>query len=92
MATTLPAPPEKVWPWLVQMGGDRAGFYSWDRLDHHREPSADRIVPEWQHLQQGQPLMGAVGLVLLQPLHFIMQTRQFRNLRARVSAQARGLS
>ena len=56
MATTLPAPPEKVWPWLVQMGGDRAGFYSWDRLDHHREPSADRIVPEWQHLQQGQRL------------------------------------
>jgi len=29
-----------------------------------------------------------VGLVLLQPLHFIMQTRQFRNLRARVRAQA----
>ena len=39
-----------------------------------------------------QPLIGAAGLVLLQPLHFIMQTRQSRNLRARVSAQARGLS
>lgn len=39
-----------------------------------------------------QPLMGAVGLVLLQPLHVIMKTRQFRNLRARVSTQARGLS
>ena len=26
MATTLPAPPEQVWPWLVQMGGERAGF------------------------------------------------------------------
>ena len=34
MATTLPVPPEKVWPWLAQMGGDRAGWYSWDRLDH----------------------------------------------------------
>ncbi|MGE5286098.1 MAG: hypothetical protein ACM3ML_02630, partial [Micromonosporaceae bacterium] len=45
MATTLPAPPEKVWPWLVQMGGERAGFYSWDRLDHGGKPSADRIVP-----------------------------------------------
>ena len=31
---------------------------------------------------------GVVGLVLLQPLHFIMQTRQFRNLRARGRAQA----
>ncbi len=28
MAATLPAPPEKVWPWLVQMGGDRAGFFA----------------------------------------------------------------
>ena len=54
MATTLPAPPEEVWPWLVQMGGDRAGWYSWDRLDHGGKPSADRIVPGWQHLAEGQ--------------------------------------
>ncbi len=47
MAATLPAPPEKVWPWLVQMGGDRAGFCSWDRLHHGGKPSADRIVPGW---------------------------------------------
>ena len=165
MATTLPAPPERVWPWLVQMGGDRAGFYSWDRLDHHGEPSADRIVPEWQSLQQGQrlnsepsgqnwmtvavvepnrtlvlrsnfelpsghsfdprtgprsrvyldgiwgfylrqvpggrtrlvahtrgksrprPFMGAFDLLLGEPVHFIMQTRQFHNLRNRVGAQ-----
>jgi hypothetical protein len=56
MATTLPAPPEKVWPWLVQMGGDRAGWYSWDRLDHGGEPSADRIVAQWQNLAEGQRL------------------------------------
>jgi proline iminopeptidase len=56
MATTLPAPPEKVWPWLVQMGGDRAGWYSWDRLDHFGEPSADHVVPEWQDLKEGQRL------------------------------------
>ena len=37
-------------------GGDRAGLHSWDRLDHHGEPSADRIVPERQSLQQGQRL------------------------------------
>jgi hypothetical protein len=33
MATTLPAPPEKVWRWLAQMGGDRGGWYSRDWLE-----------------------------------------------------------
>jgi proline iminopeptidase len=48
MAATIPAPPEDVWPWLVQMGADRAGFYSFDRLDNGGRPSADRIHAEWQ--------------------------------------------
>ncbi|MCG6494335.1 hypothetical protein [Kitasatospora sp. A2-31] len=59
MATTLPAPPEQVWPWLVQMGGDRAGWYSWDRLDRMGEPSATAIVPEWQSLEEGQRLIAS---------------------------------
>ncbi|MEV6944352.1 hypothetical protein AB0N07_20560 [Streptomyces sp. NPDC051172] len=166
MATTLPAPPEKVWPWLVQMGGDRGGWYSWDLLDHFGEPSADRIAPEWQTLEEGQRLQatrdgqswftvarlepnrtlvlrsdlslpsghsfdpewdalplarmdGVWGfhlrptaegktrlvvrtrgqgrprrltrpfdLLLGEPAHFIMQTRQFHNLRTRVAAAA----
>ena len=56
MATFLPAPPERVWRWLVQMGGGRAGWYSWDWLDNNGRPSANRIVPEWQSLKQGQHL------------------------------------
>ena len=56
MATTLPAPPETVWPWLVQMGGDRGGWYSRDWLDNNGKPSAERIVPEWQDLEVGQHL------------------------------------
>lgn len=56
MAATLPAPPEKVWPWLVQMGGGRGGWYSWDWLDNDRKPSAGHIEPEWQNLQVGQHL------------------------------------
>jgi hypothetical protein len=56
MATTLPAPPERVWPWLVQMGLGRGGWYGWDWLDNHGVPSADRIVAQWQHLEQGQRL------------------------------------
>ncbi|MER7751936.1 hypothetical protein [Kitasatospora sp. NPDC097643] len=56
MATTLPAPPSTVWPWLVQMGCDRGGWYSWDRLDNGGRPSADRIVAAWQSLAVGQRL------------------------------------
>lgn len=56
MATTLPAPPEEVWPWLVQMGGGRGGWYSWDWLDNDGNPSADRIVPRWQSLARGDHL------------------------------------
>lgn len=56
MATTISAPPEEVWPWLVQMGCDRAGWYSWDRLDNAGRASSDRIVPEWQQIQMGDRL------------------------------------
>ena len=45
MATTLNAPPSRLWPWLVQMGGDRGGWYSWDRLDNFGRRSADRVHP-----------------------------------------------
>jgi hypothetical protein len=53
MAVTIDAPPGQVWPWLVQMGGDRGGWYSWDRLDNRGRPSAREIHPEWQGLALG---------------------------------------
>src|SRR5581483_6166954 len=56
MAVTIDAPPSRVWPWLVQMGCDRAGWYSWDRLDNGGVPSAERIHPEWQDLAVGDRL------------------------------------
>jgi hypothetical protein len=49
---TIEAPAELVWPWLVQMGYGRGGWYSIDQLDM-RGPSADRIVEEWQSLAIG---------------------------------------
>jgi uncharacterized protein YndB with AHSA1/START domain len=56
-AITIAAPPEAVWPWLVQMGGyTRAGWYSYDRIDNAGRPSADRIVPELQQLAVGDVL------------------------------------
>jgi proline iminopeptidase len=56
MAVTVDAPPSQVWPWLIQMGCDRAGWYSWDRLDNGGVPSADRIHAEWQEIAVGDHL------------------------------------
>jgi hypothetical protein len=56
MAVTIDAPPSRVWPWLVQMGCDRAGWYSWDRLDNGGIPSAERIHPGWQQISIGDRL------------------------------------
>jgi hypothetical protein len=53
MAVTIDAPPSRVWPWLVQMGVDRGGWYSWDRLDNFGRRSAERIHPEWQKIAAG---------------------------------------
>ena len=53
-AITIDAPPEAVWPWLVQVGCLRAGWYSNDLLDNLAHPSATTIVPELQHLEVGQ--------------------------------------
>jgi hypothetical protein len=52
----IQAPPEKVWPWLVQMGRRRGGWYSWDLFDNGGARSADRIVPELQKLAVGDVL------------------------------------
>jgi hypothetical protein len=55
---TIDAPPEEVWPWLVQMGGyTRAGWYSYDRFDNAGRPSADRIITELQNLQVGDVML-----------------------------------
>lgn len=52
-AITIAASPEEVWPWLVQVGLTRAGWYSYDILDNLGRPSARRIIPELQHLTAG---------------------------------------
>lgn len=55
-AVTIDAPPDRVWPWLMQLGQDRAGFYSYEWLE--RAFGADvhnvlEIRPEWQLRQTG---------------------------------------
>jgi hypothetical protein len=53
-AITIDAPPRAVWPWLVQVGCLRGGWYSNDLLDNLGQPSADTIQPGLQHLEVGQ--------------------------------------
>jgi len=53
-AVTVDAPPEAVWPWLVQVGCLKGGFYSNDLLDNLAHPSAREIIDEFQHLTVGQ--------------------------------------
>jgi hypothetical protein len=50
---TIDAPPAAVWPWLLQLGYGRGGWYSYDRLDMRGE-SAGAIRPELQHLAVGE--------------------------------------
>ena len=66
----LQASPAQVWPWLVQMGRRRAGWYAFDRLDNGGVRSADRIVPELQKLAKGDIIpvtpAGDSGFAVLQ--------------------------
>jgi proline iminopeptidase len=77
MAVTIEAPVSEVWPWLVQMGCDRAGWYSWDHLDNAGRPSAYRIHPEWQHIAPGDHLASTPSggawfeVAALEPEHFL---------------------
>ena len=58
-AITVDAPPNDVWPWLVQMGQDRGGFYSHDWLERFFGAdihNADDINPDWQQLAVGDTI------------------------------------
>lgn len=65
-AVIIDAAPSRIWPWLIQIGHERAGFYSdsawWDAcvdryyrlLDRgvgYRVGESERIMPQWQHLE-----------------------------------------
>src|SRR5688500_10832281 len=77
-AITVHCNRRELWPWLIQMGADRAGWYSYDALDNGGRRSAERILPALQ-----SPSVGAVfpalpgrrdGFVLLEnePTHWLV--------------------
>ena len=77
-AITVHCNRRELWPWLIQMGADRAGWYSCDMLDNGGHHSAEKILCGLQH-----PSVGAVfpalpgrrdGFVLLEaePPHWMV--------------------
>jgi hypothetical protein len=53
-AVTVAATPAQIWPFLVQIGWGRAGWYGYDRVDNGGRPSTWEILPEWQGLEIGK--------------------------------------
>ncbi len=58
---TVNARAEEIWPWLVQMGSGRAGFYSIDWLDNGGKPSAREVHRDWQQLRVGDVIPATPG-------------------------------
>jgi hypothetical protein len=82
-AITIAAPPDCIWPWLIQMGSGRAGAYSYDWIENLfglNMRSANKIVPRLQDVHLGDELpMGPSGpalrVAVLEPEHvFAVQT------------------
>jgi hypothetical protein len=76
---TIKASPEKVWPWLVQIGSGRAGWYSYDWIDNGGQASAKSILPEHQQLVPGDIVPAIPGstdafyvAVVEPPTHLIL--------------------
>jgi len=59
-AVTIEAPPDDIWPWLVQMGYRRGGLYSYDWLDRVfgvlDRPSANEVLPAFQQIAVGDTI------------------------------------
>jgi hypothetical protein len=58
-AITIQAPPSAVWPWLVQLGQGRGGFYSYDWIENMmglEVRNAERVLPEYQNLKAGDAI------------------------------------
>jgi len=71
----IAAPAAAIWPWLVQMGLGRGGWYSYDALDM-KGRSAEAIVPEWQSIAAGDTLPawpgGGFEVAQIEPEHALV--------------------
>ncbi len=59
-AITITTSADRVWPWLIQIGQGRGGFYSYQLLENTigcQIHNAERIIPEFQHLEAGDNIL-----------------------------------
>jgi hypothetical protein len=74
-AVTIEAPPEEVWPWLVQIGKGRAGFYSYEWVENLMGlgiKNVDRILPEFQQLKAGDQIPGLGPVKAVESNRFLL--------------------
>lgn len=79
-AVTIRAKPADIWPWLVQIGQGRGGYYSYDWLENMaglKMKSAIAINPAWQHLKVGDIIPAEPGgtgfkVLAIEPEHFLV--------------------
>ena len=75
-AITIDAPPDEVFPWLLQIGFARGGWYSYDWIDNDGKPSVETIDPALQRLAVGdriEMLPGSGPVVQeIEPSHHIV--------------------
>ncbi len=64
-AISIDARPEEIYPWIVQLGAERGGMYSYEWFETNilrcELINADRIHPEWQDLKVGDPVKMCPG-------------------------------
>lgn len=58
---SIDARPADIWPWLVQMGSGRAGWYAYDFVDNDGKPSATAVLPTLQQIDVGAVMPSLPG-------------------------------
>jgi hypothetical protein len=96
MATTIAAPPEWVWPWLVQMGYDRRLLQPRSPRQHVGlllRPTVDghaRLVVTGKARGKPHALIAVANWLFWDPAHWVMQLKQFAGLRRRAESVPNG--
>ena len=81
-AITINAKPDQIWPWLMQMGYNRAGFYGYDLIENQGSSSgmksAEIILPEFQQFKPGDevPISAVASMVFhaIEPEQYLIWT------------------
>lgn len=81
-AVTIQGTPEEIWPWLIQMSYNRAGFYGYDILENigseRGMQSAEEIIPEFQEFDVGEEVpisaVHSMAFYAIEPDEFLIWT------------------